>query len=93
MKKTIKRIGMEDGRVTYKVTIRKDHLAEDYAEMIRIQERSSGKCRFYIYFEGLTDTECSNFPQFALQNNSFRNAYLRKDCFVNISSVRLVSQA
>ena len=86
-KTRIKRLGMEDGRVTYKVTIRKDHFAEDYAEMVRIQESSLGKRRFYVCYEGFSENELKDLMRFTLINNDFRNTFLRKDYHVNISSL------
>ena len=88
-KKNVKRLGMEDGRVAYEVTIRKDHFAEDYAEMVRIQESSMGKRRFYICYEDFSEKELKNLMRFILINNDFRNTFLRKDYHVNYSSMTL----
>ena len=58
---------MQDGRELFEVTIRKNHAAEDYAEMIKVQESSNGKRRFIIIFEGFTDKQsktCLYFKPF-----------------------------
>ena len=88
-KKNIKRLGIEDGRVAYEVTIRKDHFEEDYAEMVRIQESSNGKRRFYVHFEAFSEKEIVNKMKLAFINNNFRNSFLRKDYYVNYSSMTL----
>ena len=91
MKKTVRYLGMEDGRVAYKVTIRKNHLVEDYTEFVRIQESSPAKRRFYICFEGFNATESENFMRFAFINNESRNNYVRKDCQVTYSAMTFIS--
>ena len=91
MKKTVKKIGIEDGRIAYEVKIRKNHLVEDYTEMVRIQECSPAKRRFYICFEGFETSECENFMRFALINNDFRNGFVRKNCHVTYSAMTLFS--
>ena len=44
----IKRIGTKEGRELYEVIVRKEHAAEDYAEVLKIQEESIGKRRFFM---------------------------------------------
>ena len=68
-------------------TLRKDHFAEDYAEMVKIQESSAGKRRFYIHYEGFSEIELENMMKFALLNNNLRNFFLRKNTYVNYSSI------
>ena len=88
-KMNVKRLGTEDGRIVYEVTIRKDHFAEDYAEIVRIQERSVGKHRFYIHYNGFSKQEFANTMKLMLINNAYRNTFLRKDYYVNYSSITL----
>ncbi len=51
MKTTVKRLGIEDGRIAYEILIRKSHFLEDYTEMVRIQESSNGNLRAKLHFE------------------------------------------
>ncbi len=92
MKTNVKRLGMEDGRIAYEITIRKDHLLEDYAEMVKIQESSNGKRRFYICFEGFENKkECENFIKFAVSNNDFRNSHVRNNYQVTVSAITFLA--
>ena len=93
MKTTVKRLGIEDGRIAYEILIRKSHFLEDYTEMVRIQESSNGKRRFYVRFEDFEDKECENYMKFVLANNEFRNNYVRSNQHVTYSSMAFIQVA
>lgn len=87
MKTNVKRIGFNNGREVFEITIRKSHLAEDYAEMVRIQESSNGKRRFIVKFEDFTEKQAEDFMKIMLFNNEYRNAFARKGYCVNYSNL------
>lgn len=89
MNSNIKKIGMQDERELFEVTIRKNHAAEDYAEMIKVQESSNGKRRFIIIFEGFTDKQSEDFMKIVAFDNDYRNAFTRKGKVVNYSRMAL----
>ncbi len=89
MKNIIKILGIEDGREAYKVTIRKDHQFEDYAEVIKLQESSLGKRRFYMCFDGFSKKECEDFMKRAIFINNLRNSLMRNNYKVRFSSMAL----
>ena len=90
---TIKRIGIQDGREVFEATLRKNHVAEDYAEMVRIAERSNGKRRFKIFYDGFTNKQIKDLINVMLIDNNFRNSFVRNNTYVKISSIAFVKSA
>ena len=74
----IKKIGTQGNREVYEATIRRNYVAEDYAEVLMIQEASCGKKRFVLQLEDFSGDEVNSFMAFINFTNSYRNACVRK---------------
>ena len=81
----IKRIGTKEGRELYEVIVRKEHAAEDYAEVLKIQEESIGKRRFFMQLEGFSENEYREFMVFIQIYNNTRNAFMRNGYQVSMN--------
>ena len=85
---SVKRAGIQNDRELYKVTIRKGTAAEDYEEMVAIQENSMGKKRFIICFEDFNENDMHEFIDFMRFDNYFRNAFIRRTISVTCTVVQ-----
>ena len=90
MKNITRRIEMEEGREVFKVTIRKNHVIDDYAEMVKIQESSNGKRRFYVCLDGFSRKEAEDFLQIVAIDNELRNSLIRSNYSVTYSNTKMI---
>ena len=85
---SVRMTGMQNDRELFEVTIRKEYAAEDYAEMVAIQENSLGKKRFIVCFEDFGESDITEFVEYIKFDNYFRNTFIRKNRFVTCAFIQ-----